>query len=182
MDSKLTQAMQDWLNSPSETRSLVEGAELVLRLTNNRFMYQNILVRRDTKMVEYQLQKYLTSRLNHITHEQVVEMKAQADVIAETHHLDRTRKTAKTSAEAMRKGKREDHDTLPADIQALYAENLDLLHRMRECHLQARHIALADTPCSDCDIYPFVKELIALDKQYRANWQAYDTYGRTTNE
>lgn len=182
MDSKLTQAMQDWLNAPSETRSLIEGADMVLRLTNNRFMHQNILVRRDMKMIEYQLQKYLSSRLNHITHEQVVEMKAQADSIAETHHLDTTRKSSQSQQDEWRKGKREDHDTLPDDIQALYAENLNILHRMRECHLQARHIALANTPCSDCDIYPFVKELIALDKQYRANWQAYDTYGRNTTD
>ena len=176
MDSKLTQAMQDWLNAPDDTRSLQAGADMVLRLTSNRFMYQNILARRDTKMIEYQLNKYLAIRLQHITHEQVTQMKAQAQTIAKTHHLDTQRKPSNTQQDEWRKGKRQDHDNLPDTIQALYAENLNILHRMRECHLQIRHIALADTPCSDCDIYPFVKELIDLDKQYHSNWQTYDSY------
>ncbi len=178
MDNKLTEDMQAWLNAEPQNRSLAKGAELVLKLTNNRFMYQNILGRKDTKMIEYQLKKFLAIRLQQITHEQVVEMKRQAAVIAEEHHLDTPRKSAKTLQEEWRKGKREDHDTLPEDIQALYAENLNILHQMRECHLQARKIALADKPCSDCDIYPFVKELIDLDKRYHANWQRYDEYGR----
>ena len=179
MDTKLTETIQNWLNAPAETRSLEEGAMLVLKLTGNRFMYQNIIGRKDTKMVEYQLNKYLPKRLQQFTHEQVVEMKRQAAIIAETHHLDTPRKSAKTLSDEWRKGKRQDHDTLPEDIQALYAENLNILHRMRECHLQTRKIALADKPCSDCDIYPFVKELIELDKRYHANWETYDNYGRT---
>lgn len=35
-------------------------------------------------------------------------------------------------------GKRADHDSLPEDIQALYVENLDITHRMRELHLRLR--------------------------------------------
>ena len=178
MDTKLTETIQTWLNAPTETRSLEEGAMLVLKLTGNRFMYQNIIARKDTKMIEYQLSKYLPIRLQKLTHEQVTEMKRQVAVIAETHHLDTTRKPAKTLADEWKKGKRADHDSLPDTIQALYSENLNLLHRMRECHLQVRKIALSDKPCTDCDIYPFVKELIDLDKRYHANWQTYDEYGR----
>ena len=211
MDTKLTETIQTWLNAPTETRSLEEGAMLVLKLTGNRFMYQNIIARKDTKMIEYQLSKYLPIRLQKLTHEQITEMKRQAAVIAETHHLDTTRKPANKkkahqkfavfgerknggdlkrtesvsvsqassdAADEWKKGKRADHDSLPDTIQALYSENLNLLHRMRECHLQVRKIALSDKPCTDCDIYPFVKELIDLDKRYHANWQTYDEYGR----
>lgn len=181
MDTKLTQDMQDWLEAAPEKRSLDKGAMLVLKLTGNRFMYQNILARKDAKMIEYQLGKHLPRRLQQVTHEQVKEMKRQAAVIAETHHLDAPRKSAKTIAEEWRKGKRADHDSLPEDIQALYVENLNILHRMRECHLQVRKVALADKPCSDCDIYPFVRELIQLDKRYHANWKRYDEYGREEN-
>ena len=178
MDNKLTESIQAYLNEPAETRDLQAGATLVLRLTGNRFMYQNILGRKDTKMIDYQLKRFLSRRLQEFTHEQVVEMKRQAAVIAETHHLDTTRKPAKTLADEWKKGKREDHDSLPEEIQALYAENLTILHRMRECHLQARKIALSPSSCPDGDIYPFVKELITLDKQYHTNWQTYDEYGR----
>lgn len=182
MDIKLTQRIQDWLEATPADRSIEEGAEIVLKLTGNRFMCQNILGRKDYKMVEYQLRKYLPQRLQQITHEEVEQMKKQAATIAEEHHLDTIRKSAKTTPEEWKKGKREDHDSLPEDIQALYAENLTLLHRMRECHLQARKIALADKPCADCDIYPFVKELVELDKRLHSNWQAYDEYGHTSDE
>ena len=180
MDTKLTQRIQDWLEAKPQDRSLDEGAELVLKLTGNRFLHRNILVRKDYKMIEYQLRKYLPQRLRQVTHEEVERMTKEADKIAEEHHLDTIRKSAKTPPEEWKKGKREDHDSLPEDIQARYAENLTILHRMRECHLQARKIAQSKKPCTDCDIYPFVKELIELDKRYHANWQAYDEYGRET--
>lgn len=180
MDTKLTQRMQDWLETPPANRSIEEGAEIVLKLTGNRFMCQNILRRKDYKMIKYQLKKYLPKRLQEVTHEEVEQMKKEASKIAEEHHLDKIRKSPKTQPEEWKKGKREDHDSLPEEIQALYAENLTILHRMRECHLQARKVALATQPCSDCDIYPFVKELIELDKRYHANWQAYDEYGRAS--
>lgn len=180
MDTKLTQRIQDWLEAKPADRSIDEGAELVLKLTGNQFMHRSILVRKDFKMIEYQLKKYLPQRLQQVTHEEVERMTKEADKIAEEHHLDTIRKSAKTPPEEWKKGKREDHDQLPEDIQALYAENLNLLHRMRECHLQARKLAQSKQPCTDCDIYPFVKELIELDKRYHANWKAYDEYGRET--
>lgn len=182
MDNKLTQRMQDWLEAAPQTRSLQDGAEMVLKLTNNRYLYQNIIVHNDVKMIEYQLRKYLPLRLQQFTHEEVVQMKQQAAVIAEEHHLDKTRKAVVSEAEEFKKGKRADHENLPANIQALYTQNLDILHRMRECHLQARKIALSTKPCNDCDIYPFVKELISLDKQYHSNWKTYDEYGRKETE
>ena len=180
MDTKLTQRIQDWLEAKPADRSLDEGAELVLKLTGNQFMHRNILVRKDFKMIEYQLKKYLPQRLQQVTHEEVERMTKEADKIAEDHHLDTIRKSPKTPPEEWKKGKREDHDSLPEEIQARYAENLTILHQMRECHLQARKIAQSKKTCTDCDIYPFVKELIELDKRYHANWQAYDEYGRET--
>ena len=133
-------------------------------------------------MIEYQLRKYLPQRLQQVTHEEVERMSKEAAKIAEEHHLDTIRKSAKTPPEEWKKGKREDHDSLPEEIQALYAENLTILHRMRECHLQARKITLNPSSCPDGDIYPFVKELITRDKQYHTNWQTYDEYGRNPED
>ncbi len=74
------------------------------------------------------------------------------------------------------KGKREDHDLLPDEIKAKYVENLSLLQRMRELHLQLRSLSLENSSCPDSERYPFLKELIALDKKLHSNWEAYDHY------
>ena len=73
-------------------------------------------------------------------------------------------------------GKRADHDSLPEDIQALYVENLDIVHRMRELHLKLRTLSLENATCPDSERYPFLKEIISLDKRLHANWDAYDHY------
>ena len=74
-------------------------------------------------------------------------------------------------------GKRADHDMLPLEVQALYVENLDILRRMREVHLRLRTMTekMKDGEmCQDSDRYPFLKELIELDKKYHSNWETYD--------
>lgn len=73
-------------------------------------------------------------------------------------------------------GKRLDHDTLPVEIQALYIENGNIIHKMRELHLQLRQLSKENATCPDSERYPFLKELIALDKTYHKNWQIYDSW------
>ena len=84
--------------------------------------------------------------------------------------------------QAQHKGRRDDHDDLPDEIKALYVENLDILHKIRELHLRLRNITAAyragtfKTECIDAERYPFLVEIISLDKKMHANWQEYDTY------
>ena len=73
-------------------------------------------------------------------------------------------------------GKRADHDNLPEEIQGLYAENLDIVHRMREVHLQLRKLSTENATCPDSERYPFLKEIIALDKKRVENWDIYDHF------
>lgn len=73
-------------------------------------------------------------------------------------------------------GKRLDHDSLPVEIQALYIENGNIIHKMRELHLQLRELSKENATCPDSERYPFLKELIALDKTYHKNWQIYDSW------
>ena len=75
-----------------------------------------------------------------------------------------------------RAGKRTDHDSLPEDVQALYVENLDIVHRMRELHLKLRSLSLDGATCPDSERYPFLKEIIALDKKRVQNWDIYDHF------
>ena len=174
MDAKFTQQIQDWMNTPAEQRDYAQGALLLLRLTSNQIMYRNLMAnpKRNAQFIEYQLQKRLNFRLQKLTHEQVEQMQRQVDVIVQK----RLSLTDSNPAADFRKGKRADHDELPDEIQALYVENLGIVQKMRELHLKLRSLSLDSAPCPDSERYPFLKELIALDKKLHSNWETYDHY------
>ncbi len=176
MDAKFTQQIQDWLNTPAEQRDNAQGALLLLRLTGNQIQYRNLMAnpKRNAQFIEYQLQKRLNFRLQKLTHEQVEEMQQQVDAIA--------KKLSPNTGESFKQGKRDDHDRLPDEIQALYVENLGIVQKMRELHLKLRSLSLENAPCPDSERYPFLKELIALDKRLHSNWETYDHYTGTDGE
>ena len=176
MDHKFTEQIGKWLNTPDAERDYSVGALYLLKLSGNQILYKNIVANLDNRhtVVEYQLQKYYNFRLAALTHEQVAEMSAQVETIAEKHHL--TDDASTTPEEDRRTGKREDHDSLPHEIKAKFVENLSILQRMRELHLRLRKLSLDNVTCPDSERYPFLKELIALDKKLHANWEAYDHY------
>ena len=180
MDAKFTQQIQDWMNTPAEQRDYAQGALLLLRLTGNQIMYRNLMAnpKRNAQFIEYQLQKRLNFRLQKLTHEQVEQMQRQVDVIVKK----RLSLTESNPAADFRKGKRADHDELPDEIQALYVENLGIVQKMRELHLKLRSLSLDNAPCPDSERYPFLKELIALDKRLHSNWETYDHYTGTDGE
>lgn len=174
MDNNLTELIKEWLNTAADKRDYTVGALYLLKLSGNQIMYKN-LIARDTpqtrEFIEYQLNKYLGFRLAQLTHEQVEEMQTQVEQIVEEHIS-----LAAEADTAPQKGKRDDHDSLPDNIKALYVENLSLLQKMRELHLKLRSLSLENATCPDSERYPFLKELIALDKKLHANWEAYDHY------
>lgn len=172
MDANFTELLNTWLTTPADERDYTVGALYLLKLTGNAIMYRNVVASLDARheFIEYQLQKYYNFRVQDITHEQVEEMAAQVETIV-ANEL-----SLSTESEEFRKGKREDHEQLPDEIKACYVENLSLLQRMRELHLQLRNLSLDNAPCPDSDRYPFLKELIKLDKQMHENWDKYDHY------
>ena len=180
MDAKFTQQIQDWLNLPAEQRDYTQGALLLLRLTGNQIMYRNLMAnpKRNAQFIEYQLQKRLNFRLQKLTHEQVEEMQQQVNVIVKK----RLSLKEDNPAADFRKGKRADHDQLPDEIQALYVENLGIVQKMRELNLRLRSLSTEENPARDCDRYPFLKELIELDKRLHANWEQYDHFTGTDGE
>lgn len=167
------QELQEWVNA--EEKDYAKGAMLILRVNRNRIMYQNIMRNpaKYAQLIERQLGKYLKFRLSQATHEEVKQMTATVEAIVDKRHL--TAESGSKAAE-LRKGKRIDHDELPAEIQALYVENLSLLQQMRELHLKLRTLSTEQLTCPDSERYPFLKELIEKDKQLKSNWQQYDTY------
>ena len=175
MDKAFTDKLQAWLNQSREDRDWDEGALMLLQLTGNKIMYRNLSVNPEGKanFIEGKLQQYLEFRLAELTHEQVKEMQHAVENIVKEHTEF---KSDDNEAKNFKAGKRADHDTLPEEIQALYVENLDIVHRMRELHLKLRTMSTTDSTCADSDRYPFLKEFIKLDKKLHDNWNVYDHF------
>lgn len=175
MDKTFTDKLQAWLNQSREERDWDEGALMLLQLTGNKIMYRNLSVNPEGKanFIEGKLQQYLEFRLAELTHEQVKEMQHAVEEIVKEHTEF---KSDDNEAKNFKAGKRADHDALPEEIQALYVENLDLVHRMRELHLKLRTMSTTDSTCADSDRYPFLKEFIKLDKKLHDNWNVYDHF------
>ena len=133
IDDKLTTDMQGWLNTEPAKRDLLKGAEMVLKLTRNRILFQNISrnPQKFASKIEYELNKYLKIRLDRKTIQDVVQMdKVLVPVVEKTLE---TFKPAEISSDGdvpqeavIAKGKREDHDTLPVEIQQLWESNKDI--------------------------------------------------------
>ncbi len=176
MNNEFTERVQKWLDTPESERDYNEGAMLLLKLTGNQIMYRNLTMRRTRQSEEfivYQLKRRLKFRLAQLTHEQVEQMQRQVDGIVQKRQLE---KKESAPASEFKAGKRADHDELPDEIQALYVENLSIVQKMRELHLKLRSLSLDNTPCPDSERYPFLKELISLDKKLHSNWEIYDHY------
>ena len=172
MDNKFTELIKQWLETPSNQRDYSVGALYLLKLSGNQIMYRNIVAQLDRRheFVDYQIQKYYNFRVQALTHAQVEEMQQKVDVIVAKHI------SLAANADEHKTGKRIDHDSLPDEIKAKYVENLSILQRMRELHLKLRSLSLDTAPCPDSERYPFLKELIELDKKMHANWEEYDHF------
>lgn len=172
MDNKFTELIKKWLETPNDQRDYAVGALYLLKLSGNQIMYRNLVPNPSARaeFLEYQLQKYYNFRVQSLTHEQVEEMQQQVDEIIAEHI------PLAANAGANQRGKRDDHDSLPDEIKAKYVENLSILRRMREVHLKLRSLSLDAAPCPDSERYPFLKELIELDKKMHKNWEVYDHF------
>lgn len=176
IELELTPKIQEWLAADPGERDIKAGAELLLRITRNRILYNNIIRNPVGKasLLEYHLQKILKNRLIDTTHEEVKQMMSQVDDIAQRRGLDRTERTP------FQNGKRPDHDELPDDVKQLYVENAELMRRMREAHTRIRMITPLNSTCPDSDRYPLAKAIIDYDRRYRDNWNVYDHYVKGT--
>lgn len=206
MDNNFTEEVKAWLDMPASERDYDKGALYLLQLSNNLIMYRNLSrnAKKHGDFIEHHIRKYMKFRLERLTHEQVQEMQKKVDKIAILRNLDASSEgssassggengegndsasgsteTADSSDSAVsaspkfKAGIRADHDLLPAEIQALYVENASILQKMRELHLTLRNLSLDNVACPDSERYPFLKELIELDKKYHSNWKAYDSF------
>ncbi len=185
----ITEKIKQWLDS--EPRDPRQGALLLLQCTGNQIAFRNMVnhPERYADILYRALTNQYQFRLHKVTHEQVEQMAKQVEPIIKKRGLDRptaqpaaeqaSEPTGKQSkVERQRRGQRSDHDQLPDDIKQLYIDNMRIIQKMRDLHTQLRLISQKGSPtyCPDSDRYPLLKELIALDIQYRNNWSKYDKY------
>ena len=137
-------------------------------------MYRNLSINPKGKaeFIEGKLRAFLKSRREVEAHDEVIILQEQVNAIIE----NRTEFKEDNEVKEFKAGKRADHDRLPEDIQALYVENLDLVHRMRELHLRLRLLSDSTKQVPAAERKPLLDEFINLDKKLHANWDTYDHY------
>ncbi|MCM1522794.1 MAG: hypothetical protein NC039_09115 [Muribaculaceae bacterium] len=166
----LTENIRQFLQQEDSQKDWAQGADLLQRITGNAILYREMMRKGPGKYAPFinkRLTEILEFRLAKLTHTQVSIMKAKADKVVEQ---------SKTAEEKIRSGRRQDHDRLPDEIKAAYAEALDCLNKERELHMQIRRLALHTATCPDSELYPFVKEILKVDDRRLALWQKYDSY------
>ena len=179
LDQRFTQQLQAWLDTPSDSRDLATGAELLLRLNKNQYLHNMILRKRNFTKLEYELRKYLNIRLEGLTKREVVAME-QAVIPLAKASLDAGAPVISTDDEMPEgnyRGKRPDHDTLPQNLQDLYERNGEIYFKIKQLFETLQQME-NDTPC---DRHEYLKQLDELDKAYRENWETYDTWSAVTS-
>ena len=132
IDEQLTINMQGWLNTEPAKRDLMMGAEMVLKLTRNRYLYQNISrnPQKFASKIEYVLKKHLAIRLDRKTIQDVIKMDEElVPAVAETLATFQPEISSDDDAPqeaTIAKGRRADHDSLPEDIRRLWEDNKDI--------------------------------------------------------
>lgn len=175
MDQDLTLKIKNWLDAPAAERDTITGARLLLQITRNQIIFRNAMQRpeRYADRVAYELRKAYNTRLNAVTKAEVSALMAQVEAINVARGLDKPQDEERTE---FQRGKRADHDELPEPVQRLWEDNAEIMKKMRDCHTHLRLITPENSTCPDSDRYPWAKEIIRLDKEYRKNFNLYDHY------
>ncbi len=166
---ELTEKIKSILEQKIEDVDLNEAALILLKVNRNQILYNNILAKQWKEKAVYELQKIYDFRMQEDALKETAKMEKKVEKVIELN--PELNEPAKEDEEPV-KGKRADHDELPDDIKALFVENLHVFREMRKLHEQLK-LMHNHKPC---DRYPFLKELLELDKQHRANWDAYDAF------
>lgn len=172
--------MQAWLASDSHDHdSLMQGAEMVLKLTRNVAMYQTIIRRpeRFESKIRYELQKFLPMRLQQMTAqdvkalstELVPQVKAAIDEETKTSGDNADSNAADGSLPAA-SGIRPDHDSLPDDIRQIWADNRKRWMSIKQLY---NTLLAIEQPC---DRYEYLKQLKDTWYTYKSELERYDSY------
>lgn len=196
IDQKFTEELSKWLSTPRDERDVVAGAELLMRITGNRQFYATAIVRPHVvhDHVEYELQKHLAIRqeghnvetLRNLERELLAECAEEFSAASSESPVEEQAAEEAADAYAVpreglvvsspKRGRRADHDELPAEIQALYDDNATRYEQMRKVYQQLLTMADAEP----CDRKEHIFQLDQLVKAWAAAWEAYDRYDATS--
>lgn len=182
LDNKLTESIKKWLDTAPNERDIIAGATMLLQLNRNRAMFNTITRKpeREADRLEYELRKHLRIRLDNMTVADVANMDKK--VIPSAKEVLETLPVVSTDDEIPEarsaRGRRQDHDSLPAHIQALYDNNINLYKKIKMLFEELKTMENA----LPCDRYERLKLLDEADKAYRANLDAYDNYVKPTDD
>ena len=195
IDQKFTEELSKWLSTPRDERDVVAGAELLMRITGNRQFYATAIVRPHVvhDHVEYELKKHLAIRqeghnvetLRNLERELLAECAEEFSAASSDSPVEEQAGAEEADAYAVpregpvvsspKRGRRADHDALPAEIQALYDDNATRYEQMRKVYQQLLTMADAEP----CDRKEHIFQLDQLVKAWAAAWEAYDRYDAT---
>jgi len=201
MDTKFTEKIQKWLDTPADERDIVAGATMLLQLNRNQFFYNNVTARpaRYAAKLEYELKKHLRIRLAGQTIQDVVRMEKtvlpavektiqeevavannRQEMVNDDHEVVIDSDDDKPQEAVVAKGRREDHESLPDEIKALFDNAGQLYFSIKQLYETLKTMENAQP----CDRYEYLKQLKEADTKYHANLQKYDAYraGETTAE
>lgn len=184
IDNNFTIKMKRWLEAGNHTErdDIMNGAMMLLQLNRNQALF-NTIARRPEKYVvkiEYELKKFLPIRLAKMTMADVNNLDAEVTPsikeAIEAEPEDNDTKDYETIALPAHNGKREDHDSLPDDIKALWYKNVE-----RWKKIKAAYNTLL-TLTEPCDRYEYLAALKDTWYEYKKAFEIYDSYTAPVTE
>lgn len=183
IDNNFTLKMKKWLEAKEHTDhdDIMSGALMVLQLNKNRAMYNSIAMKPEkyVSKIVYELGKYLPIRLADMTMQDVEDLdKEITPSITEAITAEPEGNAEKAVDEMvlpLRKGKREDHSELPAEIQAIWLANADRWKKIKEAYNTCL------TLTKPCDRFEYLTIMKDLWYEYKDQMNLYDTYQVTAD-
>lgn len=202
VDKAFTQKISKWFESEHTDENIREGAMMLLQINNNKHLYQVISFNPQGKLelLKYELRKHLNYRNAGMTLDEVRAYDSEVTPILQVA-VDRTTEADEQAPDfiphlpqlcgdnvvlcpdaIIAKGKREDHNQLPAHIQEIWEANAALWKKIKE------HFEACKAYTQSCDRYEglhaadegFKQLLRTLKQEYYAYKQGMEVYDHAT--
>lgn len=172
------------LSNPTDEQ-IINGARLLLQMNNNRGLYNSTLIRPQyyLKWVRADLQKMYAIRRRGLMNSDVAEYNdSVVKAVEETLSMAPDEETAEEEDAVVKvvgiRGKREDHDRLPEEIQNLWTKNAEQWKKMRQLHMQLA-LMIKEADYQPCDGNEMCYQLCQADNELRNNYNLYDSFCET---
>ena len=181
IDPKITEALKNWLlNDHDSDEMIAKGAEILLRVNRNVGLYKRILrnPKRGLSKLEYEIGKHVKIREQGFSVDDIVKMESEimpqisAAAFVQLPDDGNSLPLAgdNVGQSSIIKGKRPDHDKLPADIQAIWPENAERWKKIKATFEMCKSLE------QPCDRFEHVKMLKEAWYKYKERMAQYDDF------